>query len=412
MRAYRDLRHRQGNHLDEFQYLTLQRFHSVCGRRICSATTSAQSDRELPITSSRPERIRPTPPQAPAQNCPPHRAPRSRNAPARICRQRLPLIGRKRAVSADKPHWHQESPRRIQLCAPAQVGHRKPDNHASRDVHDQRAVGEANPHPPRDRRAHPIARNRPQRAANGNQQILLQSVPLRKDAASSAESVARNLGAPSVAAPLLSWVGKHNSTAATSCVSYSKFAGIVPDVTHRQDRLSGVIICPALQEGQRLTAKHHCQAARRTPSPLPLHLLHGRLQFACQVTSVAYVNLVCSDSGSCLIHDSSFAVMGGKARTSPAQPSCPRQMVEATLSPDTKYRDQEADHRRRQRRYSQAMHCVPPAVLLQRWLDGRIRINTRQPVVDRHQKENRQHDHRGPDRAGGNQQQAARSRHA
>src|SRR5579863_8209220 len=35
---------------------------------------------------------------------------------------------------------------------------------------------------------------------------------------------------------------------AASCVSYFQFAGISPDATSRQDRLSGVIICPAVRE--------------------------------------------------------------------------------------------------------------------------------------------------------------------
>ena len=34
-------------------------------------------------------------------------------------------------------------------------------------------------------------------------------------------------------------------------------AGILPDVTSRQDRLSGVIICPTVWRGQRLTGKRH-----------------------------------------------------------------------------------------------------------------------------------------------------------
>lgn len=64
---------------------------------------------------------------------------------------------------------------------------------------------------------------------------------------------------------------------------YFQFAGIAPDATSRQDRLSGVIICPALREGT---------AVNREVQPTPLrgelhHRYHciyytGRM-FQCQV---------------------------------------------------------------------------------------------------------------------------------
>ena len=47
-----------------------------------------------------------------------------------------------------------------------------------------------------------------------------------------------------------------------SCVSCSKFAGITPDVTPRQDHLSGVIICPVVRRGQRLTGKCNLASLR------------------------------------------------------------------------------------------------------------------------------------------------------
>ena len=51
--------------------------------------------------------------------------------------------------------------------------------------------------------------------------------------------------------------GRSHRLAATARVSHSNCAGIAPGVTSRQDRLSGVIICPVLRKGQRLTAKRH-----------------------------------------------------------------------------------------------------------------------------------------------------------
>src|SRR6185312_14471055 len=117
---------------------------------------------------NRPRQHHPAPhrrqPKHDAQN---HIKRRSKKLTSLQLRESLPLKSRERAISPDKSNGNQKSPTGAQLRPASQISQRKTNNHASRNVDDERPIRKLRPHPVRHHRPHTIASQRTKRASNG-----------------------------------------------------------------------------------------------------------------------------------------------------------------------------------------------------------------------------------------------------
>ena len=100
---------------------------------------------------------------------------RSKKLPSLQLRKSLPLKSRERAVRTNKPNGNQKPPPGAQLRPASQISQRKTNNHASRDVDDERPIRKLRPHPVRHQHAHTVASQRTKGAANRDINIFQQS---------------------------------------------------------------------------------------------------------------------------------------------------------------------------------------------------------------------------------------------